>query len=219
MAQVIIFGNRDTAELAHYYLKNDSPHEVVAFTVHADYLDNDSFDGLPLVKFEEVERLYPPEQFKCFVPMTAGGMNLPREAVYLQAKEKGYEFASYISSHATILSDQIGENCLILEHCVVQPRAILGDNVMLWSGNHIGHHTVVKSHNFLAGHVCVSGHCVVEEHCFLGVNSSVTNGLHVPEGTFLAIQSTLTNARAPWRVYRGNPARELRLDSRKFYKG
>ena len=31
--KVIIFGILDTAELAHYYLTNDSEYEVVAFTV------------------------------------------------------------------------------------------------------------------------------------------------------------------------------------------
>jgi hypothetical protein len=29
--KVIIFGTQDYAELAHYYLKNDSSHEVVCF--------------------------------------------------------------------------------------------------------------------------------------------------------------------------------------------
>jgi sugar O-acyltransferase (sialic acid O-acetyltransferase NeuD family) len=217
MAKVVIFGNRDTAELARIYLRDDSPHEVVAFAVNAEYRHGDDFQGLPLVDFEDIERRYPPDDHAFFVPMTGKGMNLPRAAIYRQAKDKGYGFVSYVSSRAAVYSQDIGENCLILENCVIQPRASLGDNVMLWSGNHIGHHSRVDSHNFLAGHVVVAGHCHVEPHCFLGARSTVRDGLRIAEGTFLAMASALTRATEPWRVYRGNPARGLRVDSRRFY--
>ena len=53
MSKVIIFGILDTAELAHWYLDNDSEHEVVAFTVHKKYIKGDQFRGLPLVEFEK----------------------------------------------------------------------------------------------------------------------------------------------------------------------
>ena len=39
MAKVVIFGQSQWAELAHFYVTHDSPHEVVAFTVDRDYLD------------------------------------------------------------------------------------------------------------------------------------------------------------------------------------
>ncbi len=38
MAKVVLFGILDTAELAHYYLEHDSEHEVVAFTVNREYI-------------------------------------------------------------------------------------------------------------------------------------------------------------------------------------
>ena len=36
--KVVVFGISDLAELAHYYLTNDSPYEIVAFTVNKEYL-------------------------------------------------------------------------------------------------------------------------------------------------------------------------------------
>ena len=60
MSQVIIFGLRDIASLAHFYLKYDSDDDVVAFSVHKQFLPKErKFEGLPVVPFEEVERLYP----------------------------------------------------------------------------------------------------------------------------------------------------------------
>lgn len=216
MAKVVIFGTRDTAELACYYLRHDSPHEVVGFTVSAEYRSGDSFLGLPLVSLEDLERVYPPDGFTCFVPMTARRMNLARREIYEQVKAKGYQCVSYISSRATMLADSVGENCLILENNVVQPRVSIADNVMLWSGNHIGHHSQIESHNFITSHVAVGGHSVIAPYCFLGGNSTVRDGLHVAEGTFLAMASALTRDSEPWSVYRGNPARKMRVDSRRF---
>ena len=43
MFYINIFGTFDTAELAHYYLTNDSEYEVVAFTINKEYLKEDTF--------------------------------------------------------------------------------------------------------------------------------------------------------------------------------
>src|ERR1700733_2200735 len=61
MARVIIFGVADFASLGHFYLNHDTPHEVVAFSVSAEYMPaGKTFEGLPVVNFEEVNRRYPP---------------------------------------------------------------------------------------------------------------------------------------------------------------
>ena len=167
MAKVIIFGVMDTAELAHFYLTHDSEHDVAAFTVSREYMTGTEFQGLPLVAFEDVETLFSPQEYKFFAPMTGRNMNRNRERIYLEAKAKGYEFISYVSSKATLFGNQIGENCFILEDNTIQPFTTIGNNVVLWSGNHIGHHGQIKDHVFFTSHVVMSGHCVIEPYCFL----------------------------------------------------
>jgi hypothetical protein len=51
MAKVVVFGTELVAELAHYYLTNDSEHEIVAFTVNKEYIKEDTFCGLPVLPF------------------------------------------------------------------------------------------------------------------------------------------------------------------------
>ena len=70
MANVVVFGVSNWAVLAHFYLTHDSPHDVVAFTLDRDYLKEPEFKGLPVVPFDEVERHYPPDQFRMFIPMS-----------------------------------------------------------------------------------------------------------------------------------------------------
>ena len=60
MAKIVLFGVQDTAELVHFYLTHDSGHEVVAFCLTEAFLKEDTFRGLPVVSFEEVQTVYPP---------------------------------------------------------------------------------------------------------------------------------------------------------------
>ena len=58
MAKVIIFGVRDFAQLAKYYLEHDSEHEPAVFCVNESYLPEErTFEGLTVEAFETIERL------------------------------------------------------------------------------------------------------------------------------------------------------------------
>lgn len=210
MAKVIVFGVADTAELAHFYLQHDSEHEVVAFTVNKEYMEAESFKGLPLVAFEDVETIFPPTEYAFFAPMTARNMNRNREKVYLEAKAKGYSFISYISSKATIFDRSVvGENCLILEDNTIQPFTTIGNNVVLWSGNHIGHHGVIKDHVFFTSHVVMSGHCMIESYSFFGVNSTIRDYTTIAQGTLVGMASAISKDTEEWGIYIGNPAKKV----------
>lgn len=208
MAMVVIFGLQDFASLAHFYLKHDSNHEVAAFSVTEEFLPEErTFEGLPVVPFERVEFIYPPSQYLFFVPMSHRRMNMLRKSIYEQVKVKGYQLISYVSSRATVFpGTKIGENCFILEDNTIQPFTPIGNNVVMWSGNHIGHHGEIKDHVFFTSHVVLSGHCVVEPYSFFGVNATIKDGLHIAEGTLVAMSASITKDTEPWGVYIGAPA-------------
>jgi sugar O-acyltransferase (sialic acid O-acetyltransferase NeuD family) len=218
MAQVIIFGIRDLAELAHFYLTNDSEHEVVAFSVNREYLHGDNtFKGLPVVAFEEIETKYSPGSYSFFAPMTQKGMNKERERIYHQIKSKGYDLVSYISSKATVFDNlTVGENCFILEDNTIQPFVSVGSNTVLWSGNHIGHHSRIGDNVFITSHVVISGNCVVEPFCFIGVNAALKENIILGEASFIAMSSCITMNTEPYSVYSGNPAKKIDMSSLKI---
>ena len=178
MKKVIVFGNGQMAKIAHVYLRHDSPYEVAAFCVDRDYLQGDSFRGLPVLPFEDITATHPPSEYSMFVPIGAKKLNKLRAEKYYQAKEKGYELISYVSPKATICPEtEIGENCFIFENNVIQPFARIGNNVILWSGNHIGHHSTIMDHCFLSSHVVISGRVTVEPYSYFGVNSTVRDDI------------------------------------------
>jgi hypothetical protein len=127
MSCVIVFGLRDFASLAHFYLTHDSEHEVVAFTVTEAYMPSDPrFEGKPVVPFEDLERHYPPQENHFFAPMSPHGMNRIREGIYRQGKERGYRFISDVSSRATF-----------------EPYCFLGVNATFRDGLRLGEGTLV----------------------------------------------------------------------------
>jgi sugar O-acyltransferase (sialic acid O-acetyltransferase NeuD family) len=217
MANVIIFGIKDFAELAHYYLAHDSKHNVVAFSVNRAYLpEQPVFRGLPVIAFEEVESFYPPNEYSFFAPMSPRNMNRDREAVYQAIKSKGYDCISYVSSKATLFDNDIGDNCFILENNTLQPFTRIGNNVVLWSGNHIGHHSVICDHVTFTSHVVMSGHCNIGAYSFFGVNATLRDGLHIAEGSFIAMASAVIKDTEAWSAYKGNPAVKLNIPSTKI---
>ena len=190
--KVVIFGLSDFAELAHFYLTTDTSYEVVGFTVNESFLNTKTFKGLPVVPFESLENFFPPADYMLFLPMTGIKMNNARKSLYLDGKLRGYSFASYVSSKATIFNTLVGENCFILENNTIQPFVTIGNNVIMWSGNHIGHHSVIEDHVFFTSHVVLSGHCVVKERCWLGVNATIRDGVILGEGCLVAMGSLIT---------------------------
>jgi acetyltransferase-like isoleucine patch superfamily enzyme len=158
MSKIVIFGNGDIAELAHYYFTHDSGHAVAGFAVDSQYRQADAFLGLPNVDFESVEERFPPHDHDFFVAVSYAQMNGLRDARCRAAKDKGYRLVSYISSRATVFPDlSKHENCFVLEDNTVQPFVKIGNNVTLWSGNHIGHHSVIGDNTFITSHVVISG--------------------------------------------------------------
>jgi sugar O-acyltransferase (sialic acid O-acetyltransferase NeuD family) len=177
---IVIFGTGQIAEVADFYFTHDSDYNVVAFSVDSAYISGDTYLGRPIVPFEEVAQRYPPADYGIFVAVSYSGLNALRAAKFATAREMGYEAVSYVSSKATTFPDLThGANCFILEDNTIQPFARIGDDVTLWSGNHLGHHSVIGNHCFLASHIVVSGGVEIGESCFIGVNVTIRDHVKV----------------------------------------
>jgi sugar O-acyltransferase (sialic acid O-acetyltransferase NeuD family) len=202
MAKLIIFGAGDIARLAHHYFTHDSPHEVAAFVVDRNYRSDDGFLGLPLADAEEMTTRFPPAEFDMFVALSYAKTNALRADKYSSAKAAGYRLVSYVSSRCTYLSqDQPGDNCFILEDNTIQPFVRIGNNVTMWSGNHIGHDSTIEDHCFIASHVVVSGHVRVGTRSFIGVNATLRNNITIAPESIIGAGAVIMKDTRPKGVY------------------
>lgn len=219
MKPLVIFGTGDIAQLAHYYFSNDSDYQVAVFTVDSEFITAPEFCGLPVVAFEQIVEQFPPENHDLFVALSYAKLNQVRKEKYLAVKAMGYRMASYVSSRATVLSQfEIGENCFILEDNTLQPFAKIGNNVTLWSGNHVGHHSVIEDHCFIASHVVISGGVTIGESCFIGVNATLRDHITVGEKCVIGAGALILSNAESEGVYIGNTTERSRVPSTRLKK-
>ena len=205
--KLVIVGDSAFAEIAYEYFTHDSFYEVVAFSVEREFLKKNQLFSLPVVPFEEITSLYIPEDYDLFVAIVYTELNRLRTRLSLSAKKMGYNLASYISSKAFVWKNSVlGEHCFVFENNVVQPFVEIGNNVILWSGNHLGHHSVIKDNCFIASHVVISGFVVVGENCFIGVNATIANNITIGKDCLIGAGAVITKDVLEDKVVRGQMA-------------
>jgi acetyltransferase-like isoleucine patch superfamily enzyme len=122
-----------------------------------------------------------------------------------------------VSPRATVLNDgRIGDNCFILEDNTIQPFVTIGSNVTMWSGNHIGHHSIIKDHSFIASHVVVSGGVEIGEECFIGVNATLRDHIKVGDKCVIGAGALLLSDAEPEGVYIGAATERSKVPSTKL---
>ena len=185
--KLVIVGEGSVAEVAYEYFTHDSDYEVAAFSVEQHVRTKENIFGIPVVPFESLEYLFDPMEHDVFVAIGFIKLNRIRARLCAEAKTKGFRLASYISSKAFVWRNvQYGENCFVFEDNTVQPFVKLGNNVTLWSGNHIGHHSVIRDNCFISSQVVISGFVDIGENCFFGVNSTVAHNIKIGKDCWIS---------------------------------
>jgi len=193
--KLLIFGTGTLAEVAFYYFHHDSPFELLGFVDMPEFANSLSEKcGLPVYDWESAQKQFDPKDVSFFVAVGYRQTNSVRQQRYEQVKSAGYHCANYLSSKAMIFTDKIGENCFILENNVIQPFTEIGNNVTLWSGNHIGHHSVIEDHVFIASHVVISGKCRIGNNTFMGVNACTHDGITIGEKTVVGAGAIISSS-------------------------
>lgn len=217
--KLVILGDSSFAEIAYEYFTFDSEYEVVAFSVEKSYIDKPTLFELPIVPFEELESLYPPDKHEVFVAIVYIQLNRLRTRLMRAAELKGYGLASYISSSAFVWKNvELGKHCFIFENNTVQPFVKIGNNVILWSGNHIGHHSVIHDNCFISSQVVISGHCSIGENCFIGVNATISNNIELGKDNWLSPNVTLLKDTENNQLYNTDGNIPSKISSKRFFK-
>ena len=217
--KLVIFGTRQISEVLGWYFSHDSDYRIVAYTVDAAYLTADTFQGLPVVAFEEVARSFPPDEHAMFVALSYAKMNSIRAEKYREARALGYALANHISPRASVWPGlPLGDNSFVMEHNVVQPFSRIGSNTLLWAGNHIGHHSTIGDHCFLASHIVVSGGVTIGEQCFIGVNATLRDGISVADRCLIGAGALIMADTQAEQVFIAEPTAASRVPSSRLRK-
>jgi sugar O-acyltransferase (sialic acid O-acetyltransferase NeuD family) len=218
--KLILIGDSAFAEVAFEYFQHDSPYEVVAFAVERAYLKRPELFGRPVVAVEDLPTKYAPSEHSFYAALVYTQLNRLRTRLYRRVKELGYTPASYVSPRASVWRNvKFGAHCFVFENNVLQPFVTVGDNVVLWSGNHIGHHSKIGDHCFVSSHVVISGFCDIGPNCFLGVNATIGNNVTLGADCLLGAGAVVVKDVPADTLVRGNLSDLSKsLSARRFSK-
>ena len=71
--------------MLRYYFEKYADVQIVAYTVDKAYLESDTYDGLPAVAYEEVEKAYPPTEYTMVIALGYKKMNQIRQQKFEDA--------------------------------------------------------------------------------------------------------------------------------------
>ena len=181
--KVVIFGTGNLAEVAYWYMTEDSDHEVCAFCLDGSYIEASDVLGLPVVAREDVVERYPPDEFSVYVAVGDRKLNRLRAQLCEEFRGLGYGLASYVSSRILKTGPvAIGEHCFIQHGVVCQPNSRVGDDVILWSGAHVGRASEIGDHVYVSPNAAIGGGTTIGAYSFIGLNAAVRNDINVAEG-------------------------------------
>ncbi len=206
MKSLIVFGISSYAEIVAEYFERDGAASVCAFSVDREHRTASTFRNRPVFDPEDLVREFDPQETYFHVAATYTNLNRLRRDKVAQLCRLGFRPLSYVSPAAYVdPTAAIGEHVFIFENNTIQPFVRVGNRTILWSGNHIGHHTLVEDDVFVSSQVVISGHCTVGPRSFLGVNSTIGHGVKVGADNWIQPGTVLlsdTGDNQMWRPQR-----------------
>ena len=194
-----------------------SEYEVAGFSVDADHLQERTSFGLPVVPFDHVQSVFPPDRFDMLVAVGYTATNKLRAERYAQAKEKGYRLVNFVSPNTVIYPGLvIGDNCHISHNCTIFQGVRIGNNVTVGANSVIGHDVSIDDHCFLASGVAIAGGVTVGPYCFLGTNATLRNRIHVESECVVGAGAVVLEDTDKCSVYLGQCAQVLPISSREL---
>jgi len=208
--KIIIYGNGLYAALYHQIIAEENAFEVVGFTADRRFIKENHFRGCPLVAFEEVENVFPPETYAMLVIM--GYMRMrDRGLMFGRAKEKGYVFENFISAKATTYKDlKKGQNNIVAPGVFLGPFGEIADNNIISPNVYIGHGFSIGSGNYIAPGCNIGGESTINDSCFIGIGATISDSVRIGPETLVGAGSLVLKNTDQCAAYVGTPAKKTK---------
>jgi UDP-3-O-[3-hydroxymyristoyl] glucosamine N-acyltransferase len=191
---------------------------VVGFTVDATYVVEATFQGLPVVAFEELKASFPPDQAEMFVAMGIQKVNQIRAAKVAEAEARGYRLASYLSSRARVPDDLVLQsNTFIMEEVGLQANVTVGRNSVLWPRTGVGFRSRIGDHCWLV--TATLGESVtVGDYSFIGLNATISSHVAIAPSNVIGAGALILEDTKESSVYKGHASERSRVPSRRLFR-
>jgi carbonic anhydrase/acetyltransferase-like protein (isoleucine patch superfamily) len=73
----------------------------------------------------------------------------------------------------------------------------------MWSGNHVGHDSVIEDHCFISSHAVIAGNVTIGAYCFIGVNATFRDKIKVAPDCIIGAGALILRDTKTGEVYAG----------------
>jgi acetyltransferase-like isoleucine patch superfamily enzyme len=134
----------------------------------------------------------------------------------------GAKISSNASIHLNVFIFGPQKNLYIDEQTVINPEARLDCRKQLKIGRNVSISREVflltLGHDYNDENFSLKGDgIIIEDNCWIGIRSTILPGVTLGEGCVIGANSVVTKSTEPWKVYAGNPAREIGIREKKNY--
>lgn len=219
MKNVVLAGNGITAEILHAYLMQDERYKIVGVVADDEFVENDTFMGLPCVKLSQIEQRFDSGKVVVIIAMGYHDLNRSRQQMFCKIKSTGYKVETYLHQDAKIhTSKLIGEGSIVLPGAVLEPYCSVGSNSMIWCNTTVAHHSSVGDNCWLASGCVVSGSAKVRDNAFIGVNSTIVNEVEVSELNIVGANALISKCTKPNTVHLSRSGEQFRYSAEDYIK-
>lgn len=219
MKKLVIVGDGKIADVAFQCFTKDEDWDVVGFAVEKKFRKKSQYRGLPVSELENLSRDYDSQNISLFVAVGYHECNLVRQRIFQHLAKEGYDFASYVSSFASVPRDfSPPRNVLVQEFVSIQAGASLEENVFLFSGCTVGHHAFLGAHSWVASGVSIGGASKIGELGFLGLNATIGHEVTIGHRSFIGASSLVLKDLPDGSVVIERESEKMRLDVDHFLR-
>lgn len=214
---LVIYGNGQMARMLLSFFSERF--DVVAFAVDRTVIVEHTLESLPVIPFDEIESVFPPENHRMIIAVGYLEMNDLRARKYEEAKAKGYRFENYI--HPSVVQHpnvNMGENNVLLDHVSIHPNSSLGNSNFISSNASIGHGCRIGNNCWINAGVSIGGETEIGDNCFLGINATVGDNIELAERCYVGANTLVSRSTQAEEVHISASGERFPLPSADFLK-
>ena len=77
---------------------------------------------------------------------------------------------------------------------VKQSDVKIGNNVTIWTGNHVGDRTIIEDNVWISSQVAIGGDVVVGDSSFVGMNATIAHDVKIGARNFIGAATLITQS-------------------------
>ncbi len=218
MDKAIILGLGQFAEGLFFFLQQEKKVEICGFSVDKQYINCDTFYGLPVVDFAKIETVFSPKDYGVYVCIGFAFMNEARERMFRDAQRKGYRILSYCHPTAVVNAKSMGIGNICLENVTIGPFCEIGDGNVFRANAHLAHNAKVGNFNYFTISVAIAGRMNIGNNCFFGNNCTIKDGLNIADKTLVGAGCYISKDTEKGGVYVPAQTVHLNKNSTDFFR-